>query len=1189
MKKIFILCLALLLAFTSGMAQNVSMHIRNVSIEDALASIKANYGLSFVMHTEGLDMSRKVTVAADNLPVEKVIELLFAPTAVKVEVDGNLVIVSKVTEVTKDGQKELPGLVQDSNGDPLAGAYVMVKGTNRGFVTDVDGKFMLSGVNYPTTLTVSYLGFTDQEINVIGNEKQVNIVMSGSANMLDDVVVVGFGTQKRVNITGAVATIDGSQLQQRPVANVAQALQGADPSLIFSSQGGNISGSNYSLNIRGAASISSSSVSPLVLIDGVEGSLSMMNPNDIESISVLKDASACAIYGAAASAGVILITTREGRNDEGHSQVSYNGRFSLTTNTTSTDFITRGYDHLSVVNEFYQNYLGVDAWELSDTQMQLLYDRRNDVTEVSGRPWVLYDNTGQYTYQYLGNFDWYGFLFKRVRPETEHNIAVSGGNSKFDYYVSGRYLYREGMFNQYAEDIFNGFSFRAKLNAKVTPWLRYTLNYSLERTKYDYGGFWQQDGAGDHTSADGILYDATRNLAPFFVPYNPDGTINIQPGYMYAQTSPICTGRGGAWMTEDNRNIIIKNSSVLTNRFLIDIYKGVSFTVDYTYRRNDNFSSFRSLPTPNCYDNVNRRMYEGNGLTGGFFSNGSVYDFYQEERYYRDAHIANAFLSVDQSFGNNSNISATVGANFNDYRNSELTVQQKGSLSDKLAYVNLASASEIKKLNGSNSSYRTMGFFGRVNYNYAERYLFEISGRYDGTSRFPKGQRWGFFPSASAGWRLSEEPFWTPVSGWWNNAKLRLSYGSLGNQQVSNYYYIDKMSLGKLNYTYDDATALQGATMSAPVSSDLTWETVITYNAGLDLGFLRDRINISADVFIRDTKNMLTTAMTLPNVYGAAAPKMNAADLRTTGFELAVSWRDRVELAGRPLFYGITAALGDNVSRITKYNNPTKLLSDKYEGMTLGEIWGYHVLGLFESDDEAAEWERTYDISVVNAKELKAAAPNNHLMAGDIKYANLDGDKYTKDGKVAINNGSNTVDDPGDLKVIGNSLPRYRYSLKGELNWLGLDFSIFFQGVGKCDWYPDGLNSWFWGPYSYKRSSFISQRTIDNSWTPENPDGYFPFRRGELFYNRTIKDDRYLQDASYIRLKTLTVGYTIPFKSKVISKCRVYFNGENLAYWSPMKKYCNTVDPEVTQASETTHSVIYPYPKTFTFGVDITF
>ena len=292
MKKAFILCLAFVLAATQLMAQNVSLRVSNVPIEDALSTLKADYGLSFVMHTSGMDMSRKVTVSADNLPIEKVAELIFAPTPVKVEVDRKLVIVSIVKPAKEKTVIKIPGSVKDHMGEPLTGAYVLVKGTDQGFITDIDGKFSLEGVNFPTTLVVSYLGYSDMEVSVSGKEKEIDIVLSNSLNLLDDVVVVGYGTQRRVNITGAVSTVDGQQLQQRPVSNVAQALQGADPSLIFSAQGGNISGSNYSINIRGAASISSSSVSPLVLIDGVEGSLAMMNPNDIESISVLKDASA---------------------------------------------------------------------------------------------------------------------------------------------------------------------------------------------------------------------------------------------------------------------------------------------------------------------------------------------------------------------------------------------------------------------------------------------------------------------------------------------------------------------------------------------------------------------------------------------------------------------------------------------------------------------------------------------------------------------------------------------------------------------------------------------------------------------------------------------------------------------------------------------------------------------------------
>ena len=448
--------------------------------------------------------------------------------------------------------------------------------------------------------------------------------------------------------------------------------------------------------------------------------------------------------------------------------------------------------------------------------------------------------------------------------------------------------------------------------------------------------------------------------------------------------------------------------------------------------------------------------------------------------------------------------------------------------------------------------------------------------------------RWGFFPSASAGWRISEEPFWAPLKGTWNKAKLRLSYGTLGNQQVSNYYYFDTISLGKISgTTFNGSEVAQSASMSSPVSSSLTWETVISYNVGLDLGFFRDRLNITADAYIRDTKDMHTKSMTLPNVYGTSAPKENAADLRTTGFEVSVSWRDAFKLAGKPFHYGVTATLGDNITKITKFNNPTNLLTDNYVGKTLGEIWGYHVIGLFESDEAATEWANTYDLTVVNAGELACKAPYNKVMAGDMQFANLDGDKYTKDGKIAINDGSNTLDDPGDRMVIGNSLPRYRYSFQGDLSWMGFDLSLFFQGVGKCDWYPSSKCVYFWGPYSYRRATFVSKDLAANSWTEDNTGGYFPRRRAQVA-TKFVTNDRYLQNAAYLRLKNLTLGYTIPFKTDKIQKCRVYFSGENLFYLSPMSKYCNTVDPEVATTSASS-DCLYPYSKTFTFGVDITF
>jgi len=1086
-------------------------------------------------------------------------------------------------------QGSLRGVVTDTDGEPLIGASVQVTGTNQYALTDNNGAFSIGNVRYPAQITVSFMGMSDKVMNLTGTEPMPLSVVMESENVLDELVVVGYGTQKRVNLTGAVSVIDGKELNSRPVTNTAMALQGADPSLVLTTSSGSIDGTHYSVNIRGKLSLNSGS--PLILVDGIESSLTLVNPNDIESISVLKDASACAIYGAKASAGVILITTRSG--GEGKARVTYNGRFSISNNTTSTDFITSGYDYVSLTNKFYENTKGYGAWTYTDEQMQMLYERRNDVTENPERPWIVPDATGINSYVYLGNFDWYSYLFNKVRPETEHNVAIRGGNDKVKYYASGRWIWRNGLFAGKAQDTYNGVSLRTKLDAKITNWLTYSTNVSLERTKYDWGGFWEMDGSNSLNSQ-GIMWNITQNVGPNLVPYNPDGTIAMVPGFMADATSPLMSGRGGVFMDGRNHNNNTNNYWTWTNRFTVNIVKGLKFIADYTYRRRDRLAGYRSVPTANSYDNVNKRMYEGNGLSGGNFSNGSLYDFYQEVRYMQDGSVANAYFSYDNTF-NGHHVAATLGANYDDYHSTQLTVKQKGSLSETLSYIDkeAAAVDELGNLVGietlaeSNSAYRTLGFFGRVNYDWKGRYLLELSGRYDGSSRFPKGNRWGFFPSASAGWRISEEPFWENIRPVVSNAKIRFSYGTLGNQQVSNYYYWDTISTGTLSYTFD-GTKAGYASVSSPVSSNLTWETVISKNIGLDLGFFRNRLTFNGDFFIRDTKNMLTTAMTLPSVYGASAPKENAADLRTYGYELALSWKDNVMVAGKPLYYGITATLGDNVSYITRYENPEKLISDHFVGKRLGDIWGYRTDGLFQTDEEAAAYEAAVDNKVVHDYIFgkNTNAPNNHLMAGDLKYKDLNGDG-------AINTGKNTVEDPGDREVIGNSRPRYNYALKTDFSWAGLDISIFFQGVGHIDWAPSYYSSYFWGPYGFQRPSFIPKGFEKLCWDPaegaDNSNAYFPRMRASVV-NSYKTNDYFLQNAAYLRLKNLTIGYTLPLKkNKAVEKVRFYFSGENLFYLSPLTKISRYVDPEVATAGDSTRDITYPYSRTFSFGVDITF
>ena len=1091
------------------------------------------------------------------------------------------------------------GTVKDSDGELLMGAGVVVKGTSQGTITDVNGNFELDGVTYPVTLVASFIGMADTEVTLnSAAESPCQIVLGVDENFLNEVVVVGYGTQKKVNLTGAVGVVEGKDLALRPVNSAAQALQGADPSLLLTMGNGSVEGNEYSVSIRGNVSINSGS--PLILIDGVEGSLGQVNPNDIESVSVLKDASACAVYGAKASAGVILVNTKNGSS--GKASITYDGRVSVSTNTTSTDFITSSYDYVTLCNEFYEYFKGYGAWTFTDAQIEMMKERRYDVTENPERPWVIPDETGLYSYVYLANFDWYDFLFKRTRPETEHNISVRGGNDKVKYFVSGRYLYREGLFNNEGEDKFNGFNLRSKIDAKLTNWLTYSNSLSFERQLYSYGGFWEQDGLQGNTGT-GILWNLTQNVGPMLTPWNPDGTVNMYPGYMADATSPIFSGRGGPYTDGRNTNSRARNYLTMTNRFTFDIVKGLKFIADYTYKRRDNVEAYRSLPTANSYDNINKGLYKNPtaGMAVGQFTNGSVYDFYRQKRYYQDGHIANAYFSYNGSF-NDHNVSATVGGNFDDYYATTLAITQKGGLSENLSFIGLTTNEDgfnnIEAASQSISSYRTLGFFARANYDWKGRYLVELSGRYDGSSRFPKGQRWGFFPSASAGWRISEEPFFQPLKSWWSNAKVRVSYGSLGNQQVSDYYYWDTIKTGSQSILLNGTTKSSYAQATVPVSSDLTWETVITQNLGFDLGFFKNKLNVTADFFIRDTKDMLTKAMTLPSVYGSAAPKTNAADLRTKGYEIQVSWKDGFKLAGKDFTYSVGGSLGDYKTVITKYDNPTKLLSDHYVGKVLGDVWGYTTDGLFATDEEAAAYAAIVNDKNANKGVYAGKAPYNVLMAGDIKFLDLptvdtDGDGIPDAGDGIINTGDNTLDNPGDRRIIGNTKPRYIYSLKGDLQWMGIDFSIFFQGVGKVSWMPDYNCIYFWNTYSYHRPTFIPKNFESKCWSDEegadNSNALFPRRRGRMAASSYITtNDYWIQDASYIRLKNLTVGYTLPLKTKAVEKVRVYFSGENLWYWSPMKEWTDVVDPEVATSSAY-GDCSYPYSKIFSFGVNVTF
>lgn len=1161
LKRISASCFCLLLAGQMTLsAQNVSFSSNKVTLKSAFEKIEKESKYKIAYNSSQLDANRSVTLTKKSDDVFGMLNQLLKGTNFTYEMEGNYIVIKPQQKAKSQahGKKiKVRGVVKDETGEPVIGATVMEKGTTtNGVVTDLDGNYTIE-IPADGMLAVSYIGCKDQDIKVNGREV-INVNLADDNKVLSEVVVVGYGTQKKANLTGAVSMITADDINNRPVSNAAGALQGADPSVNLTFNSGSLD-SGYSIDIRGVASINGGS--PLVLADGMEVNLSQINPNDIESISVLKDASASAIYGAKASSGVILITTKSGKDSEGKASISYNGRVGWKQNTTSTDFIHTGYDHVNIVNQFYEAYQGKLMANYTDKDLQMLYDRRNDKTENPDRPWTVVGDDGKY---YYGNFDWYDYFYRKTRPEQEHNISVTGGNDKVNYFASGRFFTQDGIFNIY-KDNYQNVSFRGKLNAKLSKHLSYSVNFNYNKTAYKYAGFYNEQQT---------ISSLQSNILSSFVPRNPDGSV-VQYTNQLTSNSPLGSGHAGFLTANEARNSRENKYWIVANQLDYKVFDDLILTASYAYKNRNYIYKRRSMPF---------EYSRAEGATATFTS-GTITDYYQEGHMQIDDNNLNIYGTYTHVWDKKHNFKVVAGGQYEDYRTTDLSVKKNDLLSKDLSSFTVAQGETT--VGQDISAYRTLGYFARVNYDYEGKYLAEISGRWDGTSKFASKDRWGFFPSASIGWRMSSEKFWNKLLPVVNNAKFRFSVGSLGNQQVSNYAYFDQIYTdNKMSYTFDGLNKAYYASVSSPLSSSLTWETVSTYNWGLDLGFLDSKLTLTADIYIRDTKDMLTHSITLPSVFGATTPKENCADLRTNGWELYIGWQDKFNLAGKPFHYNVSATIGDYKSKITKFNNPDKLISDYYEGMTLGEIWGYKVAGLFATDEEAAAYQAKINDKAVNGR-VYSSKKDNHLMAGDVKFMDLDGDNV-------ISEGSGTVADPGDKRIIGNSLPRYSYSFRLGADWNGIDFNAFFQGVGKRNWYPTTYAYDFWGPYSFPSLSFIHKDFTDNVWSEDNQGAYFPRPRGYASYSGGalgVANDRYLQNAAYLRLKNLTVGYTIPISKKIINSLRVYFTAENLFYWSPLKKYCKTVDPEMIYASSynSGSGVGYSYSKSFSFGLDIKF
>lgn len=1156
---------------------NVTVSFSSLPLRKAMKEIEKVSKLHFLYKSDLPGLDKKLSMSVNNVSDKEALDRLFASTGLSYKLEnGTTVVVYKGTAPESSTNAKgkaaagkmvtFQGRVTDTQDEPLIGATVQVKGTTKAVTTDMDGHFSLPDVAVGTPVEIKYVGCKSQTLNA--SASSVNVILKEESSLLNELVVVGYGQQKKVNLTGAVSVVNAKDVNGRPTGNAATALQGADPSLNLKMGSGGPDAS-ATLNIRGVTSINGGS--PLVLVDGVEMSLTRVNANDIESISILKDASAAAVYGAKASAGVVLVTTKSGK-EGAPPTVSFDLKAGWQRQTTSTDFISSGYWSTYINDMFYRANSGQPYTNYNDADYAQLWMRLDQSEETAERPWAV--PTSDNHWRYYANNDWYSHYYRGDRPMQDYNVSIKGGSQRVNYYVSGRAYFQDGMLNQ-NNDKFKSFSVLGKMDIKVTNWLTYNFQTSFFESTY------QRTGSSDLND---FFYRSGNHALSSFPSTNPDGTSLWDiSGIITVGTAKVSDGYnalinyGKHSNRDQNREFLVKNGIAITP------IKDLTIRADYAYLFRNLNREMRRVPVP--YSNT---IGETNWITGS--DDSMCWDMFTRGMTNNTRQTINAYATWDPTFGKN-HLTVTAGFNGEIYRHLYFKGERQDLMSPDLNTLNIATG-EVKDFKDEIQNSVTYGYFGRINYDFDGKYLIEVSGRYDGSSRFAKNHRWGFFPSASLGWRFTQEKFMEPTASWFSNGKIRVSVGTLGNQQVGYYDYIQKVTTNQLmdKITFDGDTYVNYSSISAPPSSDLTWEKVTTYNLGLDLGFFNNRLSFTGDVYIRDTKDMLTNGAQLPATYGTSVPKANCANLRTRGFEIGVNWIDDIMLLNSNFHYSVGAGLGDYYSKITKFDNPNRLLKNHYVGEELGEIWGYEIAGIFQSDEEALEYMKHVDGSAYVYSDNYNQGPDawRGVREGDLIYVDRDGDGV-------ISPGESSVDNPGDRKIIGNSTPRYNYNFRGAIEWKGIDISAFFQGIGKCQWYPGNEARSFWGPYCRPYNAYIPVGFLDNVWSEDNRDAYFPRPRAYAAYGSKNPmgnvNDRYLQDVSYLRLKNLTIGYTIPLWKNIFRELRVYFSAENLCYWSPFKKYCKTIDPETATNSgrATNDALTYGFSKSFTFGINVEF
>ena len=1055
------------------------------------------------------------------------------------------------------------GRILDSSGQPVPGASVIEKGTTNGVDTDIDGKFTIS-VKSGSSLEVSCIGY--ETVSVAASEN-LSVTLREDTQFLDEVVVVGFGTQKKVNMTGSVTAVDVDKaFGSKPITDVSKGLQGVVPGLSITYNSNDLNASP-TMKIRGTGSINGDNT-PLILLDGVEvPDLSFVNPDNIKSISVLKDAASASIYGSRAAWGVVLITSKDGSAVKDKVSITYSNNFSWNQPIGLPKYITDKEGVLAQLEEgmlaqknvdgsrieafgMYYDTIGkgITTWfdKYSGNLSNPVYKYGEDYEFIEGTPY------------YYRVSDPNKEIFKTSFSQT-HNLSVTGNTGKTNYNIGLGYTMNDGTLKAAKKNDVKRYNLNLSTNTQVKNWLNIGTKVMYVEKEYEYPyGYSQSKGAT------GLLYYVMR--FPAFFPFGISDGSKLADG-TYASDS-AATGEG---LYFRHGNAYVANESICSSKdqyltlggnVRINLAPGLSFYGDYTRGR---------------YNYENRSMRQPYYVANWSFPKKAAVttnDFLERSYVSKITNTYNAYFDYLFDIQKQHNFAIKVGANAEDLRYDNQSVKVNGVQDVEHPTLNLTDGKNEGIVDESLRHRATAGFFGRINYNYKEKYLLELNGRYDGSSSFRTGKQWAFFSSASAGYRISEEKFWTNIKPYVPTLKVRASYGSVGNQALESWYpYISTMATETVSWIGTDMNQVSTTTTPSAVNPDMTWEKIRTLDIGFDAGFFNNELNVTFDWYQRRNVGMLVAGNEIVRYAGiAVAPLENGGDMKTNGWELQIDYNHAFNKDFA--IYG-TFTLSDAKSEITKWNNTTGALNSWYKGKKLGEIWG------FETD-------RYFNSSDVNPDgTLKTGTPDQSYLqngsfrygAGDIKYKDLN-----KDGK--IDTGKGTIDDHGDLKRIGNQLPRYEYSLRVGAMLKGFDVEVLLQGVGKRDmWSTSSL----FIPHAAGAQMNIFENQLDY-WTESNQNARFPRPYingafgslsglpGNSGCNNFAPQTKYLNNLAYLRVKNFTVGYTLPqnlTRKIFVEKLRFYFSAQNLFTFDHID---GVMDPECTGGSS----------KSYTNGMDMT-